>query len=166
MIGNASAFGASRVNLANGPATIDLNGHNLSVAFINNSAALTGGTIDNVSAGGTVTLKVGSGVGGVSAASGTYTSIDSFSGVIKNTTGTVGLTKVAATGQSAGIMATASIMNGSALLRLINANTYSGPTTINGGMIELNFNDANNGGSAILRTSFLPPPRWPWRAVI
>ena len=147
-VGNASAFGASRVNLANGP-TIDLNGNNLSVAFINNSAALTGGIIDNVSAGGTVTLKVGSGQGGVGAASGTYTSIDSFSGIIKNTTGTVGLTKVTAAGQTAGIMSTAGLLNGSALLRLMNANTYAGPTTVNGGILELNFGQANNGGAAI-----------------
>ena len=148
-VGNATAFGASRVNLANG-ATIDLNGNNLSVAFINNSAALTAGIIDNVSAGGSVTLKVGGGVGGVGAASGTYTAVDSFSGIIKNTTGTVGLTKVAAAGQSAGIVTSLSYLGGSALLRLINANTYSGPTAINGGVVELNFNNANNGGSAIL----------------
>jgi len=150
-VGNPSAFGLSRVNLANGP-TIDLNGNNLSVAFINNSAALTGGIIDDVSAGGTVTLKVGSGQGGVNAASTTYNNIDSFSGIIKNTTGTVGLTKVAPSlaNQTAGIMASASLMNGPAVLRLINANTYTGPTTISGGMLELNFGQANNGGSAVL----------------
>ena len=147
-VGSLTAFGASRVNLANG-ATIDLNGQNLSTAFINNSAALTGGIIDNVTAGGNVTLIVGGGVGGVNAASGTYNNIDSFSGIIRNTTGTVGLTKVAAVNQSAGIMATASLLNGSALLRLINANTYTGPTIINGGILELNFGQANNGGAAV-----------------
>ena len=149
-IGNALALGASRVNLANG-ATIDLNGNNLSTAFINNLGALTGGTIDNVSAGGNVTLKVGSGVGGVNAASGTYNSIDSFSGIIKNTTGTVGLTKAAPSlaNQTAGIMATASLLNGPAVLRLINANTYTGPTTVSGGILELNFGQANNGSSTV-----------------
>jgi len=149
-VGNVSAFGGSRVNIANGPATIDLNGNNLSVAFINNVGALTGGIIDNVSAGGTVTLKVGSGLGGVGAASGTYTSIDSFSGIIKNTTGTLGLTKVAASlaNQTVGIMATASLPNGPNELRLLNANTYTGPTTVLGGLLELNFGQANNGGAA------------------
>ncbi|HEV2692086.1 MAG TPA: autotransporter-associated beta strand repeat-containing protein [Verrucomicrobiae bacterium] len=158
LVGNALAFGASRVNIANSPAVIDLNGHNLSVAFINNQAALFGGTIDNVSAGGTVTLKVGSGVGGVSAASGTYTSIDSFSGIIRNTTGTVGLTKVAPAlaNQTAGIMASASLLNGPAVLRLMNANTYTGPTTINGGILELNFGQANNGGSAVVANIISP----------
>ena len=149
-VGHAAALGASRINIANGP-TLDLNGNNLSVAFINNSAALTGGIIDNVSAGGTVTLTVGSGVGGVNAVSGTYTSIDSFSGIIKNTTGTVGLTKVSPilANQTAGIMATASLLNGPNVLRLMNANTYTGPTTVNGGILDINLGNANNGGAAL-----------------
>lgn len=149
-IGNTSAFGQSRVNIYTS-GSIDLNGNNLSVAFINNSGSLAGGVIDNVSAGGTVTLKVGSGQGGVNAASGTYQNIDSFSGIIQNTTGTVGLTKVAPSvaNQSAGIMATASILNGPAVLRLINTNNYKGPTTVSGGILELNFEQANNGGPAV-----------------
>ncbi len=149
-IGNASALGGSRVNLTAG-ATLDLNGSNLGVAFINNGAALAGGVIDNVSAGGNVTLTVGSGLGGVSAASGTYTNIDTFSGVIQNTTGTVGLTKVSPTlaNQSASIMATASLLTGPNVLRLTNNNTYTGATTIKGGVIELAFNISNNGGTAV-----------------
>ena len=154
--GNASALGASRLYIASG-ATNDLNGNNLSVAFINNVGALTGGTIDNVSAGGTVTLKVGSGQGGVNAASGTYTAIDSFSGNIRNTTGTVGLTKVAPSvaNQTAGIMATASLLNGPAVLRLMNTNTYTGPTTINGGIVDLNFGNTING--VIIYTNIVSP---------
>ena len=144
----------SRLYVANG-ATVDLNGNNLSTAFINNVGALTGGVIDNVSAGGNVTLKVGSGQGGLSALNANYTSVDMFSGTIKNTTGTVGLTKVAPSlaNQNAGIMATASLMNGPAVLRLMNANTYTGPTTINGGIVEFNFGPPNYGGSAITANS-------------
>ncbi len=150
IIGNSTALGGSRVNLTAG-ATIDLNGSNLGVAFINNGAALAGGVIDNVSAGGNVTLTVGSGLGGASAASGTYTNIDTFSGVIQNTSGTVGLTKVAAASgsQTASIMATASLLTGNNVLRLTNNNTYTGATTIKGGVLELSFNFSNNGGTAV-----------------
>ena len=111
-----------------------------------------------MSAGGTVTLKVGSGQGGVSAANTTYTSIDSFSGSIKNTTGTVGLTKVAPSlaNQTAGIMATASLLNGPDVLRLANGNTYTGPTTINGGILELNFGNSTNGGPVIANNIISP----------
>lgn len=153
-IGNASALGKSQVNLTNG-ATIDLNGNNLGVAFINNGAALAGGVIDNVSAGGNVTLTVGSGVGGVNAASGTYTNIDSFSGVIRNTSGTVGLTKVSpiVANQVAGIMATASLLNGPNVLRLTGANTYTGDTTIKGGIIELNFGQAGGTNTNVISAS-------------
>lgn len=149
-IGNASALGKSQVNLTNG-ATIDLNGNNLGVAFINNGAALSGGIIDNVSAGGNVTLTVGSGVGGVSAINTNYTLIDTFSGLIQNTTGTVGLTKVSpiVANQAAAIMATASYLNGPNVLRLTNQNTYTGATTIKGGILNLVFNQSNNGGAAI-----------------
>lgn len=149
-IGNSSALGGSRVNLTAG-ATLDLNGNNLGVAFINNGAALAGGVIDNVSAGGNVTLTVGSGLGGVSATSTNYTSIDTFSGVIQNTTGTVGLTKVspAVANQTASIPASVSLLTGPNVLRLTNNNTYTGATTIKGGVIELAFNISNNGGATV-----------------
>ncbi len=154
--GNARSLGSSRVNVANG-ATLDLNGQNLNVDFLNNVGTLTGGVVDNVSAGGSVTLFVGGNAGGVNSASGTYQANDTFSGVIKNTTGTVNLTKVSplVANQTAGIMASASLMNGPNVLRLTNQNTYTGTTTIKGGIIELSFNIANNGGAAV-NTNILP----------
>lgn len=135
-IGNANALGLGRTLLASG-ATLDLNGNNLNTAFIENTASLSGGTIDNVSAGGNVTLTVGSGVGGENAASGTYLTIGSFSGVIKNTTGAVSLTKVAPTTGGVSIMATASRLTGASVLTLTGVNTYTGATTIKGGFIQL-----------------------------
>ena len=151
MIGNTTALGVSQVNLTVG-STIDLNGNNLTLAFLNNGAALAGGVVDNVSAGGTVNLTVGTGQGGTNAASNTYTNIDAFSGVIQNTTGTVNLVKVAPTivsDQTIGIMASTSLPTGPDLLMLTNQNTYTGSTTVDGGLLELNFENSNNGGTAV-----------------
>lgn len=149
-VGTATSLGQSRVNISNG-AILDLNGTNLSLNFLNNGAALNGGIVDNVSAGGNITLTVGGNQGGITGASTTYTNIDTFSGIIKNTTGTVGLTKTspALANQSVGIMATASLPTGANLLRLTNQNTYTGDTTIKGGILNLEFLNANNGGAAI-----------------
>jgi autotransporter-associated beta strand protein len=80
-----------------GGALLDLNGTSPSFASLSG-----GGTIDNVTAGGTLTLTVGSG-----------NSNTTFSGAIKNTTGTISLVKV-----------------GSGNLTLGGANTYTGTTTI------------------------------------
>ena len=71
-----------------------------------------GGTIDSLSGGGALTAGCGN-------ASGT------FSGVIQNTVGSLSMTKT-----------------GSGLLVLSGSNTYSGPTTINGGTLQV-----GNGGS-------------------
>jgi autotransporter-associated beta strand protein len=141
----------AQLNLENG-ATLDLNGNNVSLDFLNNSAALTGGIVDNISAGGTASLTVGGGTGGANATTNTYTAADTFSGVIQNTTGTVSLIKVSPTvlgDEAIGIMATASLPNGGDLLALTNKSTYGGNTTVDGGMLELLFGDANNGGSAV-----------------
>jgi fibronectin-binding autotransporter adhesin len=150
-VGNSLALGNSRVNIATG-ATLDLHGTNLNLAFINNGGvALAGGVIDNVSAGGNITLTVGGGQGGVNATSANYTANDTYSGIIKNTTGVVSLTKVSPTvaNQTVGIMATASLLNGPDVLRLTNQNTYSGPTTVKGGFLDINFGNSNNGGTAV-----------------
>ena len=81
---------------------LDLNGFSLSVGAFSGS-----GTIDNVTAGGGVTLTVGSGGGsGV------------FSGTLQNTTGTIALVKA-----------------GNGTQTLSGANTYLGTTTVNGGTL-------------------------------
>ena len=156
-IGNASALGASRLYVASG-ATVDLNGNNLTAAIINNVGALTGGVIDNVSAGGTVTLKVGGGQGSVTGTSANFTSVEGFSGNIKNTTGTLGLTKVApaVANQSVTIPSSLSLPAGAPVLRLMNASSYTGPTTVSGGMLELNFGNSTNGGPVIANNIISP----------
>ncbi len=135
-IGSSNALGTGRTSLATG-ATMDLNGSSLGISSLYNGAALSGGIVDNVSAGGSVTLTIGSGIGGNGGSNANYTSIASFSGVIKNTTGTVGLTKVAPTTAVVSIMATASRLTGSSVLTLTGANTYTGATMIKGGFLQL-----------------------------
>ena len=104
-----------------------------------------------------MTSTVGSGVGGVNATSANYQANDIFSGVIANSTGVVNLVKVSPTlaNQFVGIMATALQLNGPNVLRLTNQNTYSGTTTIKGGILNLNFGQLNNGGAAVT-TNILP----------
>ena len=101
----------------NSPGLLDLNGNS---DIIN---ALTGnGTVDNVTAGGAPVLTVGN-----NGNSGT------FSGVIQNTTGTVGLTK-----------------EGNGVETLTAANTYTGTTTVNAGTLRVgNVNALGSGGSAV-----------------
>jgi fibronectin-binding autotransporter adhesin len=99
-LASSSAASSSSALIMSG-ATIDING--TSPTFGSPSGT---GTIDNVSAGGTPTVTFNT------------TSTTTFSGVIKNTTGTVG---VVVTGSS------------TAQLTLAGNNTYSGQTTIEGG---------------------------------
>jgi CSLREA domain-containing protein len=90
--------------------TLDLNGLSDTIGALSGS-----GTVDNLTAGGTPTLTVGNNNAG-----------GTFSGVIKNNTGTVSLTK-AGTGTE--------ILTG--------ANTYSGTTTISAGTLQI-----GNGGTS------------------
>jgi fibronectin-binding autotransporter adhesin len=112
---NNALPGTSDVAISN-TATLDLN------AFSDTIGALTGnGTVDTV-AGGTPVLTVGnnddSGI---------------FSGVIQNTSGTLGLTKA-----------------GNGTETLASANTYAGPTTLNAGTLTLgNPNALGSGNSAV-----------------
>lgn len=97
-------------------ATVDLNGHTAAIGALNG-----GGTVDTVS-GGTPILTIGN-----NADSGT------FSGTIKNTAGTLALTK-ANTGTET----------------LAGANTYAGATTINAGVLRVaNPNALGSGASAV-----------------
>lgn len=85
--------------IVNNPGTLDLNGH---FVFIN--GLFGSGTVDNVAGGGSALLMVGH-----------NNATASFSGLIKNSSGTVNLTKVGLGTQT-----------------LSGANTYSGITTIGG----------------------------------
>jgi autotransporter-associated beta strand protein len=98
------------------PGTIDLN------SFADTVAGLTGnGTVDVLS-GGTSTLSVGN--NNVSS---------TFSGVLKNTSGTLSLTKA-----------------GNGQVILVGPNTYTGATTINGGTLEVHDPNAlGSGASAV-----------------
>jgi len=95
-------------NVASG--RLDLAGHNLTVNGLTSDIHSTGGAfIDNVSAGGTPTLTVGS-----NNANGTYT------GVILNTSGTISLIKT-----------------GTGTQTLSGSNSYTGSTTISAGTLQI-----------------------------
>ena len=99
---NAAALGTGTGPLAvNG--LLDLNGNSLGVGNFSGS-----GAVDNVGAGGAVALSVGNG----------GSAIATYSGNLKNTSGTLSLA-----------------MNGTGMLYLTGTNTYSGTTTINGGAL-------------------------------
>jgi fibronectin-binding autotransporter adhesin len=101
-INNAiSGTGSGNVTVSS-PGILDMNGNNDSI-----DALVGNGTLDTV-VGGAPVLTVGNNDN-----SGT------FSGVIQNTTGTLGLTK-----------------NGNGTETLSGANTYSGPTTVNAGILS------------------------------
>jgi autotransporter-associated beta strand protein len=114
-IGNAAAITINGTVLDNG--LIDMNGQPASLGSLSGS-----GTVDNVTAGGSVTLIVG-----------TANTNSTFSGVIKNTSGTVSLSK-----------------QGAGTLVLTGTNLYTGTTTI-----------PNNGGNLELTASYNIPPTQP-----
>ncbi len=115
-VGVDNALPLASIVTVNTPGVLDLNTHT------NTIAGLAGdGTVDNTG-GGTSTLIVG----GNNASA-------SFSGVIQNTSGTLGLTKV-----------------GTGVETIIGANTYTGPTFINNGTLRLGNINALNGGASPL----------------
>ena len=115
-IGAANAIPtASLTNLA-ASTTLDLNNYTVTVGSISGS-----GTITN-SAAGSAVLNVGS-----------LNSSTTFSGVIENGSGTVGITK-----------------SGSGTLTLTGTNTYSGTTTLTGGLIGLGSADAIGSAGSIV----------------
>lgn len=134
-VGNSRALGFGRASLASA-GTLDLNGNNLSLAFLNNVGALSGGVVTS-SVAGSATLTIGSGIGGNTGTSTNYTDIAAFSGVIQNGSGTVGLTKVSSTTPGASIIPSGSRLTGASVLTLTGANTYTGATTIKGGFLQL-----------------------------
>jgi autotransporter-associated beta strand protein len=96
------AFGAS----ASSSATFDLNGHS---ETINGLSSTVNGIVDNTATNTTSTLTVGG-----------NDQSSSYVGVIRNTGGTLALTKI-----------------GSGLLILTGTNTYTGNTIVNEGTLEL-----------------------------
>ena len=115
--------------------------HDISDVTINSSAVLDLGgfseTIDALAGSGTVT---NSGLGSVTLTVGANDGSATFSGVIENGNGTVGLTKI-----------------DTGTLTLTGANTYTGPTLVNDGALSVDGSLANSAvtvnGSAVLSGS-------------
>jgi autotransporter-associated beta strand protein len=117
-IGTGGSLGTGAVTLA-AATTFDLNGNNAT------ASTLTGtGTVDDVAGGGSSVLTVGN-----------STSFQ-FDGVIKNSSGTVGLTKV-----------------GSGTLALSAPQTYTGNTTISAGKLDIHSGASLNGTGTIFVNS-------------
>lgn len=104
-LGNSSALGASTGDLTV-HGTVNLNGNSISIGSLSGNAT---GVIDDIAGSGSDTVAVNSASNSV------------FAGVIKNTTGSVALTK-----------------DGSGALTLSGANTYSGNTTVTAGSLLVN----------------------------
>jgi autotransporter-associated beta strand protein len=115
-VANAIASGAGNGNIIDN-GTLDVNGYNAAINGLSGS-----GVVDNISAGGTPTLTIGNN----NATSG-------FSGVIQDTTGTLGITKT-----------------GSGTFTLSGTNTYDGTTTISAGTVVANNTQALGASTAPL----------------
>ena len=107
-----SGSGKGNVSLASGT-ILDLAGSTATLNGLSGS-----GSVDNVSVGGTPTLTVGA-----------NDQTSTFSGLIKNSSGTLAVVKT-----------------GSGTLTLSGANTYSGGTTLNAGVLRIA--TVSNGGTA------------------
>ncbi len=123
---NALPHGTGKGNLnltawSTGTARVDLNGYSVILNGLSTGGSstyyYTRTIIDNVSAGGTVTLTVGDGD-----ATATYY------GQVRNTTGTLNLTKI-----------------GTGTQTLFGTNSYSGMTTVNRGTLQADLTTYTNG---------------------
>ncbi len=123
LLGSSSALPSTGSLSLNGNALVDLNGFSTSVGTLSGS-----GTIDNVSAGGTVTLNV---------STSTYSN---FAGILQNSSGSLALAET-----------------GTGTLMLYNANTYSGGTTIGGAstLYPINNNSLGSGTVTVESTDGL-----------
>jgi fibronectin-binding autotransporter adhesin len=109
-LGDTSAISSGGLNVVTG-GTLDVNGFSPAIDSLNG-----GGTIDDVSAGGTITLSIGNNNGS-----------GNFSGVIQNSSGTVNLVK-----------------NGTGTETLSGDNTYSGSTANTNGTLAVTVNGTIN----------------------
>ncbi len=109
-LGAGAALGSGTANLAVNAGLLDLNGNSL---FVNALSGSGSGTIDNVTAGGALTLTLGNG-GGI------------FTGTIRNTSGTLAL-----------------VMAGQGIQVLAGTNTYTGGTTISAGTLQFGTGTTN-----------------------
>lgn len=127
-VDNALPYGASAGNVVfgtsanNNTATLDLNGHSVQ---INGLTGSSNATVDNSSGSGAYVLTVGN-----------NDQTSTFGGVIKNTSGTVALTKT-----------------GAGTLTLSGVNTYSGSTTVGGGTLALSGGGSFAGGVIDIKSS-------------
>ena len=113
-LGNAAALGSTSGAATVSSGVLDLHGYSLGVGGLSGA-----GTVNNLSGAGTYTLTVGNGN-----ANGT------FSGAIKNTVGTIALTKT-----------------GTGTLTLAGSDTYSGGTTLSAGQLNINHASALGTGT-------------------
>jgi autotransporter-associated beta strand protein len=114
VVGTGSSLGAGAITMGGG--LLDLNGYSPTATSLSG----TGGTIDNVSAGGTPLITVN------------LTGNANYGGTISNTTGTVALTKM-----------------GPGNLTLSGTGTYDGNTTITNGSITITSSTAVKAGTLI-----------------
>jgi fibronectin-binding autotransporter adhesin len=115
-----NALGTPNGVTFNAPATLDLNGNDQTLNNLVDNNSPGQSIIDDVAGGATSTLTINN------------TSNQTFSGVIKNTSGTVNL-----------------VVSGSAILVLADSNTYTGTTTISGGALMLTANNSINPASVV-----------------
>lgn len=119
-------------------AALDLNGNNAVINGLSQPTASTTNLVVNNLPGSTATLTVGN--GGVTS---------TYGGVLANNTGTGGVLALA--------------KGGAGMLTLINNNTYTGPTTLSSGTLQLGTGVAGQDGSIVLPPPFsraMPPPAW------
>jgi len=108
--GTATAIGGGSLTVGTA-GTVDLNGFSPTIDYLSGA-----GLVDNVSAGGTVTLTIGNNNGN-----------GTFSGIIQSSSGTVALTKAGAGTET-----------------LTGDNSYTGTTTVNGGTLAIATNGTIN----------------------
>jgi len=118
---NASSLGSNANIIFGANGTLDINGQNITLGNISG----TGGTIDNLTAGGAPTVIIGS-----------LNTNTTWGGVITNSSGSINVTK-----------------QGSGVITFTNTNSYTGVTTVNAGAILAAVTNAISPNSTITTTN-------------